>query len=331
MVRTLWLLVLGGLMMNFNVLSSSASEVKRVESKTFKMTPGGHIAVEGEEGFIKVNSWDKPEVNLVMTKRAWGRSEKDAENLLERIEVRISESENHLDIKLVKPRETQTVSFWDLFDPDTWGKYRHGISVDFEITVPKQINVNLINDEGDVTIQSIQGDVEIRVDEGDIELNDIDFEVMNLYANEGDIDGARLNNPRGRIVVKLDEGDVTFEEIESQRLSIQCDEGDVTIKKLTCLSCDISADEGDVVLAISPQEADRYRISADEGNIVFYLPQSPDVDLDLETRDGDIRSEFDVRILRRDDRQRCQDKIGEGKSYLEASADEGTIFLRKDQ
>ena len=50
-----------------------STEVSRVEEKTFKMSADGSVSVIGDEGCIEVKGWDKEEVYLKMTKRAWGR------------------------------------------------------------------------------------------------------------------------------------------------------------------------------------------------------------------------------------------------------------------
>jgi hypothetical protein len=329
MSRSICALIIGGLLIGCITLNSYSEEIKKVEEKTFKMTPGGRISIEGDEGFIKINSWDKPEVNLIMTKRAWGRSQEDAEKNLKKIEVRINEYDDRLDIKLVKERERKNYSFWDLFDPDTWGEHGRSPTVDFELMVPKEINLDLVNDEGDVTVKSIIGDVEIHVDEGDIELNDLEFNELSLSVDEGDIDGKDLNNPDGRLTIEVDEGDVLFEDVKVRRLKAECDEGDITIKNLSCNSCNMTADEGDIELDISLDKNDRYRIYADEGSVSFYLPDDPDVKLDLEAEDGAIKSDFNVSISKKDDRRICRDTIGDGNALIEVYTDEGTIYIRR--
>jgi len=329
MSKYCYLLVSGGILMFFLASNSYCSEIKKVEEKTFKIDPDGYISVAGDEGFIKVNSWDKPEVHLVMTKRAWGRSEKDAKKNLKTIEIRINQYDNRLEIKLIKPKRRRNYAFWDLFDPDTWGEHRRSPTVDFELTVPREINLSLANDEGDVTVKSIVGDVEIAVDEGDIEISNIEFNELSLSVDEGDIDGIDLNNPDGRIIVEVDEGEVSFDDVSVRRLRIECDEGDISAKNLSCNSCNISTDEGDVELDISPEKNDRYKITTDEGTVTFYLPHDPDVKLDLETEDGSIRSDFDVRITKRNDGRRCRDTLGDGNALIEAYTDEGTIYIKR--
>jgi len=315
--------------MNVFTSPSFGLDIKKVEKKTFNIEPGGYISVSGDEGFIKVSSWDRHQVRLIMTKRAWGKTKKEAERNLKTIEVSINEYNNRLEIKLVKQENRRNFGFWDLFDPDTWSGNRRSPKVDFELTVPKEINLNLENDEGDVTVESIVGDLEIAVDEGDIKISDIQFNELSLSVDEGDIDGFNINNPGGRISLEMDEGDLNFENVHARRLRVECDEGDVQIKDLSCNSCSISSDEGDIELDVILDGGDRYRIVADEGTVSFYLPSSPDVKLDLETSDGSIRSDFDIRITKRDDTRRCRDMLGNGAASIEVRTDEGTIYLRR--
>jgi len=56
-------------------------ELKSEEEKTFKMKSGGSITIIGDEGPIKINSWDKQEVYIKITKRVWGRNSRRAEGV----------------------------------------------------------------------------------------------------------------------------------------------------------------------------------------------------------------------------------------------------------
>ena len=51
-----------------------SSDAKKVEEKTFKMKPGGSITLTGDEGNISITSWNRDEVYVKMTKRAYGRN-----------------------------------------------------------------------------------------------------------------------------------------------------------------------------------------------------------------------------------------------------------------
>ena len=310
--------------------TSFSAEIKKTFEKTFHIEAGGFVTIKGDEGFIKVKSWDKPEVHLTWTKRIWGKNKKQAEEIMELVEVRINQTGNRLHIKVVEPREMRNFSFWDLFDPDTWGSHdRRSPVVDFELTVPREVNLSLSNDEGNVTVSSIKGDVDIDVDEGEIKIRDIEFGEINLYADEGNISATNLKNIDGAISIEVDEGDVLLEDVITNKLRMECDEGDATFRNFTCGSCNITTDEGDIELNIILEQENRYQVYTDEGNVYFYLPDNPDVRFDLETEDGRIRTDFDLKIKKRDDWQQCRDEIGNGSSLIKAYTDEGVISIRK--
>ena len=310
--------------------ASFSVEVKKTYEKSFAMPAGGQVTVQGDEGFIKVNSWDRPEVHLIWTKRVWARNNQQAEELLELVEVRINQAENNLQVKVVEPRYHRDFNFWDLFDPDTWGgsRYRSPV-VDFALTVPHEINVDLANDEGDVSLKSIEGDVAIDVDEGDIDIADISFNDLDLSADEGHIRGSNLKSERGTIRITIDEGKVDLEEIKTSRLRLEGDESDVTFKNFQCGSCNISADEGEIEIDVLLQEDSRYDLATDEGDILLYLPDQPNVRFNLESQDGGIHAEFALKISKRDEVFQCRDSLGSGSSLIKAFADEGVISIKK--
>ena len=83
-------------------INSFSREVISKEDKSFKLKYGSTITVIADDGFIKVNSWDKEEVRLKMTKRAWAKSKRIATEKLKRIEIDIDQSENRLYIQQLK-------------------------------------------------------------------------------------------------------------------------------------------------------------------------------------------------------------------------------------
>ena len=95
----IYILFLGVTMKTF------ATEVTSKEQKTFKLGAGGYISVIGDEGYINVESWDKDEVELVMNKHAWARSKREAEKLLNKIQVEINQTGNRLEIRPQFPQQ----------------------------------------------------------------------------------------------------------------------------------------------------------------------------------------------------------------------------------
>jgi len=308
---------------------SYGSDMKQTIEKTYPMESGGQISIKGDEGFIKITSWDKNEVHLTMTKQAYSRSQKEADRQLNDLKIDIESQSDRLTIKVISPTEKRNFNFWNLLDPDTWGKSYRSARVDFELKVPEKINLALVNDEGNVTVESVAGDLEIDVDEGDIHLKNIAFETANLYSDQGDIHASHIANPEGRLTVSVDEGDVTLEKVVAQRVKIECDEGKIEANGLQCRTCDITTDEGDVNVTPILGTADHFYITTGEGDISIYLDQSPNVSLDAETQDGFIQDDFQLSISRGEDGQQCRQKMGSGNAHIEMYAGEGNIHIRK--
>lgn len=311
------------------VKNSAAYEETSVEQKSFEMKPGGSIIVISDEGNISVNSWESNEVKLVMKKRAWARSKSEAKELLKKLEIEIEHTAN-LSIRQVKFYDERHFSFWDIFDPDNWGKHNWSVTVDFELTVPRQSDLRLETDEGDVDVTDILGDLEIAVDEGNVELKDIEYNHINVKIDEGDFDCYNLMGDGGRINLETDEGTIRLEKGKVTKLLADCDEGDIYLKDIELGNCELNTDEGDIEARMSLQPQGKYRLSTDEGNVRIYLSKNINLDVKLETAEGDIDTDFDLTITELDDGERARGTIGDGSAQLEVYTDEGDIILERE-
>ncbi|MDZ7260541.1 MAG: DUF4097 domain-containing protein [candidate division KSB1 bacterium] len=304
-------------------------EVTKVEEKTFKMKPGGFVTVICDAGFIKVESWDKEEVYLKMTKRAWDRTQRRAERRLEDIEVDITHTENRLTIREIQHHEDHQFNFFDLFDPDRWGGRWAETLVDFELKVPKETDLRLETDEGDIEVTEVHGDINIDTDEGEIELKNITFNNLDIRSDEGDFYGFRLDGKAGRLSIESDEGYVRLEQTILRELEVDTDESEIVLIQTRVGTFDLATDEGDVEVELEVQPEGRYRISSNQGNIIVSLPQNVAVTLDLRTESGSIRTDFPVAVEEMDEGERVRDRIGQGGARLEVYTDEGDIRLEK--
>jgi len=187
-------------------------EVSKVEEKTFKFSPNGSISLTADEGDVVVKTWEKDEVYLKMTKRAWGRNRREAERLLNEMQVRIYEAANRLVIKELDHRRGEHFNFFDLFDSDFWREkgWRTGV-VDYELTVPKKVRLRLKADEGDVEILGAAGKLTIDTDEGDVK----------IYGSD--------TKSQGFCEVDADEGRILLEDGVFEELTFRADEGNIEI------------------------------------------------------------------------------------------------------
>ena len=320
----------------FLLLSSSSyadREVKETEEQTFEMEPGGVIKISVDEGFVNIRSWDRSEVEIRMTKYARGKNKREAQRLLKDIEVEIEQTGNRLIIR-EREFEDESYSLFDLFDPDTWNRMcGRSTWVDFDVSVPREIDLDVISDEGDVAISNVEGEIEVDSDEGDIEMEGIRSDRVTLLADEGDMllehIRARSSSSSSRLVIDTDEGDMELVDVEMDRVEIESDEGDVMAEMLRCEHLDFYSDEGNIDADLIMLPDGDYRCQTDEGDIVLFLPDDASFSITARSDEGEIRSDFPLRVREVADGERVDDVVGEGGAHVYLFVDEGIIRLRE--
>ncbi len=306
-----------------------ADEIKKIEERNFSLKPGSLISLTADEGDIIVSSWNKNEVYLKMTKRAWGRSRKETEYFLDNIIVKIQQTHGKLTIKEVK-RDRRDFSFSDLFDGDFWERGGYGTCVDFELKVPEDINLKIGCDEGDVDIDGIKGDLSIEIDEGDIDISKIVSKDIQIYVDEGNVYLSEIDNSeKGFLNIKTDEGEIIIQGGNLGEVDIDSDEGDIVINTGYLSRSWIATDEGDIEVYFQPIQNADYRFETDEGDIEIAIPEDSNIDVRLQTSEGRIDTEFDLEVYDRDEGEAVDGVIGKNLSYLKAYTDEGYIALLK--
>lgn len=298
--------------------------------KVFKMLDTPRINVKNDEGYIHVNSWDSKDVKLEWTKIAYAKTQREAEKLLKNTEIDIFSSLNSLRVKIIEPERDRSFSFWDLFDPDAWVQFSNSVIVNFKLTVPKEVYLELSADEGDISVANCSGEIDLKADEGDITCENIGGKRIYMDTDEGDISVRNISAELGVGKFTADEGDIELKNAEFRRVSFSVDEGDISCQELVAQVAVFATDEGDVEVSLAKCNFDEIRISTDEGNARLFLPENSSFRCDIKTLDGIIRTDFDLKVERAGDGYRCTDMIGP-RPFAKISADlmEGDIHLLK--
>jgi len=311
-----------------------ADNVKKEETKTFPMKAGGLIHLTANEGEIIIKSWDRDEVQLRMVKRAWGKSRREAEARLEEIEVAIRHGRERLMIREIVPEHQRNGNILRLFDRDFWEEEGwHSQVVDFELSVPRNINLRIKGDESNVEISDIEGKISIEVDEGDVVLSRVKSADMQIRLDEGDVALVHCEAPeQGIAKLDTDEGRITLEGGRFDEVDLASDEGSLIIDGAEIRRFWLSADEGDVEAIFIPRRDGAYRIEVDEGDIEIGLPASSELKVRLVAEEGRIESAWNLRIREMEDGESAEGSLNGGNNgLLKAVSEEGDIFIRKNR
>lgn len=169
--------------------SALAGELRERFEKTCVMQHEGRFSLENTNGMVQITAWDRAEVNIVAEKIVRASREKDAQRLLEATEIIIREASNQIEVFTRTPKSGGD-SFWGWM----FGEGGNQVTVNYTITVPREIYMKIISVNGKIDAREISGKAEFSTTNGGIEVEDA----------QGSISAETTN---GRIMVSLREVD----------------------------------------------------------------------------------------------------------------------------
>jgi len=140
--------------------------------------PDARIAIRVGRGNISVRSADEPQIRISGKKNARGWDEKDAQKLAEPVSAEIVQNGDGYEIH-----------------PTGAGANDSRISLDLDVSVPKNSSLTVRNERGDITVSDMSKPVSVTTRNGDIEVRD----------TSGDVD---IDTRKGDVKVSDTKGDV---------------------------------------------------------------------------------------------------------------------------
>lgn len=305
-----------------------AGEARSEEEKTFSINPGGSVSLTGDDGNIRVQAWEKPEVRLKITKLVWHPDKERAQELLDELEVEVTHSEDRLRIRERDLKHDRHFRFSDLFDPDAWDGL--GYEVDYDLTVPMEIDLQIEHDEGDIEIAGVRGRLRLTVDEGEVILNDLETIEADIRGDEVDVEASNISGASTVMYIRVDEGRVRLQDGRFQRVDVRSDEADILLENMSLSKCDLETDEGDVEAQLEIISDGECRIQTEDGDVLLTLSEAPNLKFTGETREGRIRSDFSASVERwRNEGEKVDMTLGDGQARVDVYTHEGDIIIRR--
>ena len=180
-----------------NISATNDRYVDRDEQR-FQVTGTPDVTLETFEGSILVNTWDRPEVRVVVEKHVGDR------DLFDQIRVSREQSDNVIRVEARDANADSRNSF-------AYNTYRRARLV---VTVPDSSTVRARTGDGSITVNDVRGTVEADTGDGLIRLVRVNGEV-NARTGDGRINvSGQLSRVRARsgdgvISVHADEGSST--------------------------------------------------------------------------------------------------------------------------
>jgi DUF4097 and DUF4098 domain-containing protein YvlB len=271
------------------------------ETRTFNVTARPDVVLDTFDGAIEVHSWDRPDVEVEIDKRAMEQM------LVDQMTVEAEQQGNRIVVRVKGPstgRTTVTVGVH--ISP----------SAALRVALPRGSNLEARSGDGSIRVEDVEGRIQLDTADGSVSATRVAGDVR-IRTGDGTI---RLDRASGHLDVETSDGSIA---------------GEATPTVLRAKTGD-----GSVRLRIEPDSvmADTWDVSTSDGSVVLTLPASFDAAIDAETSDGTVRAshprlaEGSERTSaagedRRESRRTLRATMGEGGKTLRVRSGGGSIRI----
>lgn len=143
--------------------AAAATLTERLD-ETHALAAGGEVTLDNVNGNIDITVWDRNEVRIRAEKRVRAASETKAEEALEELRVEIRTHANSIEVETRHPNRSGFRN---------WLSSSHiSAEVDYQLTVPRNVSLDLVTVNGKVVGRGAQGALKIRTTNGNVEFED---------------------------------------------------------------------------------------------------------------------------------------------------------------
>lgn len=274
-------------------------------TKSFKLERTAKLRVETSDANIRVISCDCSTVEARITTKGWAIGG-DGINISDR------QTGDQIDIEVTFPRRVFQMN---------WGNR----SVNIEIRVPRDADLDLHTGDGKVDVQGVKGALILRSGDGNINLSDLQG-TLKADTGDGNID---MRNVRGELSLHTGDGNIDVTGIDG---SLRAETGDGRVRvngRFDVLDLrtgdggiDASANEGSKLDA-------NWRLNTGDGNLTLRVPGTIAAEVELETNDGSIDFDLPVTVSGRQSKREVRGQINGGGKLLSLKTGDGSIRLQK--
>ena len=272
------------------VTLDSQSEIVRDQKRfTVKGTPTVHVATF--DGWIRIQSWDNPDVLVEIEKRGPTRESVNA------LEIKSSQDGDTIEVEVLKPQ----IAFHVM-------GVRVSPKASLIVWLPRRSDIKARSGDGAIDVQHVNGRIDLHTGDGNIRATDV---AGDLSLNTGD-GAVTADEVQGRIQVDTGDGSVNVAgSVSSVRL--HTGDGSIVYRALT-----------------GTEMTDDWEITTGDGGVLIYLPTDFGAELDAHTGDGTIRNDLSLTPGQAGEvnPRTVRGRLGEGGRRLRIRTGDGGIRLR---
>ncbi len=175
-ILTLILLIIGS---GESLANKELQEYRKTISEDFQVNEGTDLYIENKYGNIDIETADQNTIHIDVEIIVEARNQERADDIMSKIDISFDNSGNRVQAK----------TNYDFGNSWKWGKKSESYKVHYKITMPKNIDLNLTNKYGDISVTDVNGDVYLYLKYGSGHMQDVggDMEANLGYVNSFDM------------------------------------------------------------------------------------------------------------------------------------------------
>jgi len=312
---------------NYVAAQKNANTLSKKIHNTYQVAPDNLFSLINKFGQVTINTWEKNEIDVTVEIKAWARNETDAQDLLDKISIdeKRKDKEIYYETKFVKKYKNS---------------HRSGFEINYEVSMPTYLALNLENRFGATYVGDINGTTNIVSAYGSLKTKRLSGKEVSIKVSYGkaDIDEIRYGHLKtsycsyvniekaGDISVEDRNGRLEIEEVDAIEASSAYSSFGIgkLNKSLTLDSKFGSANIDDIDKNIK-----RIDIEIAYGSVNVDLKEVTDFDFDVEVDFGSFNPGFSKlnyrTLIERPTQKKYEGKKGNGGSPIKINASYGSV------
>lgn len=259
---------------------------------TVSVRPNARLEIENFSGRVVVRTWER---NQVRIQAEHGRRD--------RVEVSASPS---------------------VVRVETEGRMGPAVEVDYTITVPTSMSLDVSGTYLEIDMQGVQGEVEAETVDGNVSVSGGSGRIR-LESVQGQI---VLSNARGRIDVSTVNRGIHLANITGDVVA-ETVNGPIIMDRITASSVDATTVNGTIVYDGSIRDGGDYMMATHNGGIWLVVPPSTNATVSVSTFNGKLDTSFNVTIKESSSKRRFNFALGNGSAKVDLETFGGDVRLRR--
>ncbi|MHC4727337.1 MAG: DUF4097 family beta strand repeat-containing protein [Planctomycetota bacterium] len=279
------------------------------------MSGGTLLSARSNDGWITITGSDVTECSVTATIIAKADSDEKARRIAEEAMLKLEKFGSKLTVKLEKP------ALWT----------NESVDIQFTAMVPKDCNLEVSTDDGDITTENIKGDIKIKTDDAKVNLSQISGGIR-VQSDDGEITIQDVNvgvvrGEDGWLDIQTDDGRITLTRIAGN-IKVRSNDGSVRIEDFIG-NVDIQSDDGRITVIYSEGAGGVFDIAmvTDDGAVDFKAPTNFSANVEVIT-DGSVYTDLPVKVLGTLGKSGMKGVIGTGEGRLYIKTDDASIRIR---